>query len=106
MPLSALLALDDPAFRALFAGTPIKRTGRDRFVRNAAIAAGNSGDSGLAEPLTTLLDDASPLVRGAATWALAQLDSVRFEKERDVRRAAETDPSVCEEWMISAPSAH
>lgn len=106
MPLSALLALDDPAFRALFAGTPIKRTGRDRFVRNAAIAAGNSGDSGLAEPLTTLLDDASPLVRGAAIWALAQLDSVRFEKERDVRRAAETDPSVCEEWMISAPSAH
>lgn len=106
MPLSALLALDDPAFRALFAGTPIKRTGRDRFVRNAAIAAGNSGDSGLAEPLTSLLDDASPLVRGAAIWALAQLDSVRFEKERDVRRAAETDPSVCEEWRISAPAAH
>ena len=106
MPLSALLALDDPAFRALFAGTPIKRTGRDRFVRNAAIAAGNSGDSGLAEPLTTLLDDASLLVRGAAIWALAQLDSVRFEKERDVRSAAETDPSVCEEWRISAPSAH
>ena len=106
MPLSALLALDDPAFRALFAGTPIKRTGLDRFVRNAAIAAGNSGDSGLAEPLTSLLDDASPLVRGAAIWALAQLDSVRFEKERDVRRAAETDPSVCEEWRISAPSAH
>ena len=106
MPLSALLALDDPAFRALFAGTPIKRTGRDRFVRNAAIAAGNSGDSGLAEPLTSLLDDASPLVRGAAIWALAQLDSVRFEKERDVRRAVETDPSVCEEWRISAPSAH
>lgn len=106
MPLSALLALDDPAFRALFAGTPIKRTGRDRFVRNAAIAAGNSGDSGLAEPLTTLLDDASPLVRGAAIWALAQLDSVRFEKERDVRRVAETDPSVCEEWRISAPTAH
>ncbi len=106
MPLSALLALDDPAFRALFAGTPIKRTGRDRFVRNAAIAAGNSGDAELAEPLTSLLDDASPLVRGAAIWALAQLDSVRFEKERDVRRAAETDPSVCEEWRISAPSAH
>lgn len=106
MPLSALLALDDPAFRALFAGTPIKRTGRDRFVRNAVIAAGNSGDSGLAEPLTSLLDDASPLVRGAAIWALAQLDSVRFEKERDVRRAAETDQSVCEEWRISAPSAH
>jgi epoxyqueuosine reductase len=106
MPLSALLALDDPAFRALFTGTPIKRTGRDRFVRNAAIAAGNSGDAELAEPLTSLLDDASPLVRGAAIWALAQLDSVRFEKERDVRRAAETDPSVCEEWGISAPSAH
>ena len=106
MPLSALLALDDPAFRALFAGTPIKRTGRDRFVRNAVIAAGNSGDSRLTEPLTSLLDDASPLVRGAAIWALAQLDSVRFEKERDVRRAAETDQSVCEEWRISAPSAH
>jgi epoxyqueuosine reductase len=106
MPLSALLALDDPAFRALFAGTPIKRTGRDRFVRNAAIAAGNSADPALVDPVAQLLNDASPLVRGAAIWALAQLDSVRFEKERDVRRAAETDPSVCEEWRISAPSAH
>lgn len=106
MPLSALLVLDDPAFRALFSGTPIKRTGRDRFVRNAAIAAGNSADPALVDPVVQLLNDASPLVRGAAIWALAQLDPICFAKERDARLAAETDPSVCEEWLFSGPSAH
>lgn len=106
MPLSALLVLDDPAFRALFSGTPIKRTGRDRFVRNATIAAGNSADPALVDPVVQLLNDASPLVRGAAIWALAQLDPICFAKERDARLAAETDPSVCEEWLFSGPSAH
>jgi epoxyqueuosine reductase len=106
MPLSALLVLDDPAFRALFSGTPIKRTGRDRFVRNATIAAGNSADPALVDPVVQLLNDASPLVRGAAIWALAQLDPICFAKERDARLAAETDPSVCEEWLSSGPSAH
>ena len=71
--LGDLLALDDAGFRALFAGSPIKRTGRDRFVRNVAIAAGNSGDAGLAAPLKVLLGDESELVREAAAWALGEL---------------------------------
>lgn len=106
MPLSELLLLDDPAFRTLFAGTPIKRTGRDRFVRNVAIAAGNSGDRALAGVLVTLLDDASPLVRGAAIWALGQLDPVRFFAERQVRQACEIDAGVRSEWDVSEPSTH
>lgn len=71
--LGDLLALDDAAFRALFAGSPIKRTGRDRFVRNVAIAAGNSGDAALVAPLQTLLSDESELVREAAEWGLGEL---------------------------------
>lgn len=71
--LADLLALDDTAFRSLFSGSPIKRTGRDRFVRNVAIAAGNSGDAALAVPLRALLGDESELVREAADWALAEL---------------------------------
>ena len=71
--LADLLALDDAAFRALFSGSPIKRIGRDRFVRNVAIAAGNSGDSELGETLTALLDDESNVVRDAAEWAIDEL---------------------------------
>ena len=73
--LADLLALDDAAFRALFSGSPIKRIGRDRMVRNAAIAAGNSGDVGLVALLRGLLDDASPVVSEAADWALAELSA-------------------------------
>ncbi len=73
-PLLAELArLDDAAFRALFTKSPIKRIGRDRFVRNVLIAIGNADDASLAVEAERLLDDASPLVRGAAVWALAQL---------------------------------
>ena len=71
-PLAELLALDDAAFRERFAGTPVKRTGRDRVVRNALIAAGNSGDRGPDPAVERLLDDASPLVRAMAVWALQQ----------------------------------
>ncbi len=98
MPLARLLALDDSQFRQLFAGTPIKRTGRDRFVRNAAIAAGNSGDTALVQPLVLLLDDASPLVRGAAIWAIAQLDEVQFSAEKRTRLKFESDETVRSEW--------
>ena len=72
--LAELARLDDAAFRALFAKSPVKRIGRDRFVRNVLIAIGNSDDagSGRSRP-RRLLDDASPLVRGAAVWALSQL---------------------------------
>ena len=71
--LADLLALDDAGFRAVFAGSPIKRIGRDRMVRNAAIAAGNSGSVELVEPLKALLSDPSEVVRDAAEWGLAEL---------------------------------
>jgi epoxyqueuosine reductase len=76
--LADLLALDDAGFRQVFAGSPIKRIGRDRMVRNAAIAAGNSGAATLVGPVTRLLKDSSDVVRDAAGWALA-----RLEPERD-----------------------
>jgi epoxyqueuosine reductase len=71
--LAELLALDDAGFRALFAGSPIKRIGRNRFVRNGLIAAGNSGDPRLHEPVRALLGDPDPVVAEAAEWALEQL---------------------------------
>ena len=71
--LADLLALDDASFRQVFAGSPIKRIGRDRMVRNAAIAAGNSGDPGLLPALSRLADDESPVVRDAADWAARRL---------------------------------
>ena len=74
--LADLLALDDAGFRQVFAGSPIKRIGRDRMVRNAAIAAGNSGDLELRPALTALLSDDSPVLAEAASWSLARLDSL------------------------------
>jgi epoxyqueuosine reductase len=71
--LADLLALDDAGFRQVFAGSPIKRIGRDRMVRNCAIAAGNSSDPALARALSPLLEDGSPVVREAAGWALDRL---------------------------------
>jgi epoxyqueuosine reductase len=72
--LADLVALDDAGFRAVFSGSPVKRTGRDRFVRNVLIAIGNSGDPALAATVERLLDDPSDLVREAARWALARLE--------------------------------
>lgn len=71
--LADLLMLDDAGFRALFSGSPVKRIGRDRFIRNVLIAVGNSGEAALVPQVKRLLADASPLVRGAAVWALAEL---------------------------------
>src|SRR6202034_695612 len=71
--LMDLARLDDGAFRRLFAGTSIKRIGRDRFLRNVLIAIGNSADPSLATEAERLLADPNPLVRGAAVWALSQL---------------------------------
>ena len=98
--LADLLELDDEAFRRRFAGTPVKRTGRDRFMRNVLIAAGNSGDAGLAPAVQRRLGDASPLVRGAAVWALARLAG----REAMValaapRLAGEADAGVRAEWQ-------
>lgn len=98
-PLGELLQLDDATFRKRFAKTPIKRTGRARFVRNVLMAAGNSGDSGLAQWIEPLLRDESALVRGAAVWAMARLaDRARFASLAAMYRPLETEPSVLSEW--------
>jgi len=101
-PLSELLALDDAAFRAFFSGSPVKRIGRDRFIRNVLVAAGNSGDATLAPIVRGLLDDAAPLVRGAAIWALSRL--LRDRDFGDLAATAsktETDAAVREEWQAA-----
>jgi epoxyqueuosine reductase len=98
VPLSDLLCLDDAGFRALFAGTAVKRIGRARFVRNVAIAVGNSREPAHVPALLSLLADPEPLVRGAAIWALARLDPNRWAAEKQARAAVEPDPSVVEEW--------
>ena len=72
--LAELLALDDAGFRKLFAGSPIKRIGRNRFVRNCLYAAGNSGDAELAVPVRALLSDPDPMVAEAAQWASIELE--------------------------------
>lgn len=97
-PLAQLARLDDAAFRALFAGSPIKRVGRDRFLRNVLIAIGNSGLPELAAEAERLVDDAAPIVRGAAVWALARLAPARVAELRRQRLAAEPDETVREEW--------
>lgn len=98
--LVELARLDDAQFRALFSKTAIKRTGRDRFVRNVLIAIGNSDDASLIPEAERLLDDASPLVRGAAVWALSRL--VPREKLRALKeRQTENDASVQDEWSAA-----
>jgi epoxyqueuosine reductase len=98
--LSDLARLDEPAFRTLFAKSPVKRTGRIRFVRNVLIAIGNSGDPALAADAERLLDDEAPLVRGAAVWALSRLAPARL-CELAGRREAEPDRDVQAEWAAA-----
>ena len=95
--LAELLALDDAAFRSLFSGSPVKRIGRDRFLRNVLIAAGNSGDRTFAARCRELLEDPSPLVRGAAVWALSRLLEPA-ELAKLAASAQESDESVRAEW--------
>lgn len=104
-PLGELLALDDRSFRARFAGTPVKRTGRDRFVRNVLIAAGNSGDAELLPQVEALLGDESPLVRAMAIWAMRRLtrDEVGPQQRRR-HLAREGDESVRAEWQRTSTS--
>ena len=92
--LGDLLRLDDAAFRALFSGSPVKRIGRDRFIRNVLVAAGNSDDAALAPAVEALLADPAPLVRGAAVWALSQLDPAAFHVRAVVLRQGEADAEV------------
>ena len=97
--LSELARLDDAGFRALFTKSAVKRIGRARFVRNVLIAIGNSGDVSLTGAAEGLLDDPSPLVRGAAIWALGRLDRGRLERCAIARRArTETETEVLNEW--------
>jgi epoxyqueuosine reductase len=103
--LAELVRLDDAAFRALFAKSPVKRIGRARFVRNVLIAIGNSGDASLAEPAERRIDDESPLVRGAAIWALGRLDRVRLEACAKTRRTGESDPELIAEWAAALSRA-
>ncbi|UAK25420.1 tRNA epoxyqueuosine(34) reductase QueG [Sphingomonas nostoxanthinifaciens] len=105
--LADLLALDDASFRQIFAGSPIKRIGRDRMVRNALICAGNSALPALVGRVAVLLDDPAPVVRGAAVWALARLDPARFVAERATHLDRESDDDVREEWQdgLALPAA-
>jgi epoxyqueuosine reductase len=100
--LAELARLDDDAFRALFSKSPVKRIGRDRFVRNVLIAVGNSHDVELAQDAERLLSDASPLVRGAAVWALSQLlERQKFETRAAQALKDEPDETVRAEWRSS-----
>jgi epoxyqueuosine reductase len=101
--LATLAALDDAAFRKLFSKSPVKRIGRDRFLRNVLIAIGNSGDRALAVQAERLLQDPSPLVRGAAVWALSRLiDSEDFSIRAARALDKETDEAVRGEWRSCA----
>ncbi|MBB5048430.1 epoxyqueuosine reductase [Rhodopseudomonas rhenobacensis] len=98
--LADLARLDDAAFRALFAKSPIKRIGRDRFLRNVLIAIGNSGDASLVAEAERLASDDNPLVRGAAVWALSQLLAAeRFTSLATHHLAHEHDDAVRAEWQ-------
>ncbi len=100
--LIELSKLDDAGFRTLFRGSPIKRTGRNRFVRNVLIALGNSGNPAALSTIADRLLDNSPLVRAMAVWAMARLaDTTDFVAARRQYAARETDPSVRSEWFAA-----
>jgi epoxyqueuosine reductase len=104
-PLAELAALEDQAFRKLFAGSPIKRIGRARFLRNVLIAIGNSRQPALAEAAAARLDD-EPLVRGAAIWALARLlPPHAFAALATARAGREAEPEVIDEWRTERTQA-
>ena len=99
--IAFLLTLDDPTFRTFFSGSPVKRIGRDRFIRNVLIAAGNSGDGNLVARCLDLSHDPSPVVRGMAIWALKRLmpgdEFLKFAQTRNL----EDDPGVRNEWKLA-----
>jgi epoxyqueuosine reductase len=101
--LSELAKLDDAGFREIFRGSPVKRIGRDRFVRNVLIAIGNSGDVKLVPNAEELLNDVSPLVRAMAVWALSKLSPDRA-KSLALGAKAEADEGVLAEWARVFPS--
>jgi epoxyqueuosine reductase len=100
--LGRLAELDEADFRALFRGTPVKRTGRDRFVRNVLIAIGNSGDRSLMPVVHRRLSDASELVRAMAVWALSRLSGrAELAALKAAHLPGEADPAVREEWLAA-----
>lgn len=96
--LADLAGLDDAAFRRLFSGSPVKRIGRERFLRNVLVAIGNSDSPALLPAVRPRLDDESPLVRGAAVWAFRRLASAEEAGKEFWRSQAEQDPDVRLEW--------
>ncbi len=103
--LAELAALDDADFRRRFSGSPVKRTGRGRFVRNVLIAIGNSGDPALLDAAAALLGDDDPLVRGAAVWAVSRLASPSNLRDLAKRyRNAEASGDVNDEWQAALAS--
>jgi epoxyqueuosine reductase len=99
-PLAKLARLDDTAFRERFSGSPIKRLGRERFLRNVCLALGNSGDPELLAVVRERLADEAPLVRGAAAWALGELAPAEAA-ERAGTGQADPDPQVAAEWAAA-----
>jgi epoxyqueuosine reductase len=99
--LKSLLLLSDSEFRSLFAGSPIKRIGRNQFIRNVLIAIGNSSDKSLIKTIKILLNDNSILVRVASVWALSMLSKKVFLDEIDKRIKYEKNKIVINEWLES-----
>lgn len=99
--ISYFLTLDDAAFRNFFSGSPLKRIGRDRFMRNVLIAAGNSSDRNLIKAIKLHLRDESALVRGAAVWALSRLVTPKELLELKIENEHEQDETVREEWIFA-----
>jgi epoxyqueuosine reductase len=101
--LEQLLQLDDPAFRTLFSGSPVKRIGRDRFIRNVLIAAGNSDNPAYLPIIEQLLGDPVPVTRGAAVWAFSRLASeAEFLRHKNQHLPLEQEAEVIEEWLYAA----
>jgi epoxyqueuosine reductase len=104
--LAELARLDDPSFRTFFTKSPVKRIGRNRFIRNVLIAIGNSNDLSLVSDAQRLLGDESPVVRGAAIWALSQLMPADAFAALAVQfTEAEQDESVGSEWRLALSSS-
>ncbi len=99
--IAVLLGLDDATFRTFFSGSPIKRIGRDRFIRNVLIAAGNSGERSLIERCRELAADPSPVVRGMAVWALSRLMTAGEFTAFAAQRHDEADEEVRAEWKLA-----
>ena len=97
-PLKKLVSLNEQKYRKMFSGTPVRRLGYNRFLRNILIAIGNSGDSSLIDYTISKLEHSNSLVRSMAVWALSKLSKDRFKFEKKARFHKEKDSYVREEW--------